>query len=406
MAKLTGNVEFFTFEIADQAQKLKVVELSGQEAVSRLYNFQLQLACEDPELDFSAILGRPGLITLFSAGDNVERYVSGIVSRFQHIGQKGRFSLYTADLVPQVWLLGHRYDCRIFQNLSVPDIIKQVLDNAGIANDEYKIVIQGSYNSLEYCVQYRESDFNFISRLMEQEGIFYYFEHTKDGQILIIGDHESTHESITAPAQVLYHPRDATVPAEDSVSSFHYAEEVESGSVTLRDFNFHKPSLNLQAAQQYDINKELEVYDFPGKYDSPELGDQRAKIRLGILQVPRKKGTGDSDCMRLVPGYKFKLSKPARADLELEYLITKLLTTGTQKQVLEETAEGGGEYNNQFECIPSDVLFRPEPTSRKPSADGVQTAIVVGPAGEEIYTDEFGRVKVQFHWDRQGKQDE
>ena len=407
MAQLTGNIEHFLFEVAGSDEELKVVRFNGTETICQLFQYQLELASENSELDFNTLIGQAGLLTCLGADDTVERYVHGIISEIRQ-GEAGkRFTTYHVTLVPQTWLLKHRRDCRIFQNKTVPDIIKQVFADAGIPSDQFKLILQGSYPSREYSVQYRESDLHFITRLMEQEGLFYYFEHSAESHLLIISDNASAHKPITDPATLPYHESTGLAPTEDSIVAFSYGEKVRPGKVMLRDFNFKKPSLNLQSDHQYEKDLPLEIYDYPGKYDSADHGRQLATYQLESWQVARKRGHGKSDCLRLIPGFRFTLKDHPRADLDQEYLITQVTCEGTQPQVLQEGASGeGSRYNNQFQCIPSSVPYRPEINTYKPMITGIQTAIVSGPQGEEIYTDEFGRVKVQFHWDRQGQYDE
>jgi type VI secretion system secreted protein VgrG len=256
-------------------------------------------------------------------------------------------------------------------------------------------------------VQYRETDLQFISRLMEEEGIHYYFIHGKDQEKLVITDHDATHAAIAAPDALTFHPPTGTELFEDSVSAFSRAEQIRSGAVTLRDFNFKKPSLNLEAGARGKVDAALEIYDYPGRYDAPDVGGLRARVEFEARQAQRATAQGQSNCMRLLPGHRFKLRQHPRNDLNRENLLTGVVSEGVQPQVLEEQAGSeGSRYSNRFECIAATVTYRAPRVTRKPHVAGAQTALVVGPAGEEIYTDEFGRVKVQFHWDRAGTRDE
>ena len=194
---------------------------------------------------------------------------------------------------------------------------------------------------------------------------------------------------------------------EEHVYRYRYAEEVRPGAVRYRDYNFKKPDLNLQTEFEAEVDTNLEVYDYPGNYAAPELGKTRAQVRLEELQAVRKTGNGESDCVRLLPGFQFTLDEHTRDEFNQQYLLTEVRQTGRQPQVLGEGASNeGSSYANAFVCIPADVPYRPARITRKPVVEGAQTAIVVGPKGEEIYTDEHGRVKVQFHWDREGEADE
>lgn len=405
MAILTSNIAQFTFAVAGLDQDLRVVRFEGSEGLSQLFRFHLELAVDDGELDFAAVVGKPGLLTMY--GVQGERYVNGLVSRFEQAGDVGRFTTYYAELVPQLWLLAYRHRSRIFQRLSVPDIISQVLEEAGIASDQYRWVLQRSYEPREYCVQYRESELNFIARLLEEEGIFYFFQHTKDSHVLVMGDDPSAHAPVAEPATVIYHEPIGAVPTEEYVFEFRYAEEVRPGAVMLRDFDFKKPSLRLQADAQADKDAALEIYDYPGEYVTPEKGADLARVRLQEQQVPRKRGRGRSVCRRYIPGYRFTLDHHPRTAFNQEYVLVRVHHRAAQPQVREEWTTGeGSTYANDFECVPASVPFRPPRLTHRPVVKGSQTAIVVGPKGEEIYTDEHGRVKVLFHWDREGKGDE
>ncbi|MBI3609835.1 MAG: type VI secretion system tip protein VgrG [Nitrospirae bacterium] len=392
--------------------KLKVVRFYGNEGISELFHFSIDLASTDGEVDFEKVVGESALLTIHA--EKGKRYVHGLVSLFEQIGKEGKWTLYRAEVVPAVWVLSRRITCRIFQNQSIPDIIKKALSDGGIASDQVRFSIKKSYKPRDYCVQYRESDFSFITRLMEQYGFFYFFEHAADKHVMVIGDDPVVHVPIVEPAKVIYRaPGTAGVSDQEHVYEYRYHREVRTGAVRLRDFDFKKPRLSLEQEAKAKGNGSasggLEAYDYPGEYLVPDEGGDLAKVRLEELQATRQIGAGQSDCRRFVPGYRFTLEKYTRSDFNREYLLTRLSHSGSQPQVLGAEAAGrGGEtaYQNQFDCIPSDVSFRPLRITPRPAVQGPQTAIVVGPKGEEIYTDEYSRVKVQFHWDRNGKQDE
>lgn len=405
MPFVPANVAQFTFEVAGFDRELRVVRLTGNEALSQLFRFTLELASEEPEIDFGAVVGKGARLILL--GDSGERFVNGMVSRFEQTAERGRFTLYQAELVPHLWLLAFRHRSRIFQQRSVPDIIKQILEEVGLTSDRYRFVLQKEYPPREYCVQYRETDLQFISRLMEEEGIFYFFEHTEEKHVLVMADAASAHVPIAEPPAVIFHEPTGTVPTEEYVYQYRYAEKVRPGAVVLRDFDFTKPSLTLQAEKQADQDTALEIYDYPGEYVAPERGRALAQVRLEAFQAPRKVGRGSSVCRRFLPGYRFTLRDHPRKSFNQEYVLTRVSHTAAQPQALEEFSTGeGATYANGFSCIPASVPFRPPRVTPRPVVKGSQTAIVVGPKGEEIYTDEHGRVKVQFHWDREGRYDE
>ncbi len=399
----------FLFEVS--GIKLRVVEFTIRERISSPYEVELNLASED-EVSFDDVIGKEGLLTIL--GEEADRYAHGIVNQFMQTGSieeapvGTRFYLYRATVVPSLWLLSLEQDCRIFQNKSVPDIIKKILEDGGITGDRYSFRLQGQYQPRDYCVQYRETDLNFISRLLEEEGIFYFFEHTEDKHLLVFGDSAVNYQPIQGKPEVTFNPTQGMVQDEEFVTNFVLSRQIRTGKVTLRDFNFEKPSLDLTAQDQGDFYQKLEVYDYPGEYTDGGRGKNLAKVRLQEAAMYKDRAEGQSFCPRFVPGFTFKLADHELDSFNKEFLLAEIFHSGSQPQSLEEHAHGssGFKYSNQFFGIPSSVTLRPERTSPKPVVEGVQTAIVVGPKGEEIYTDEHGRVKVQFHWDREGKRDE
>ena len=399
----------YTFKVGSYSgNKLRVVSFFGSEGISEMFRYNIDLASLDGEVDFDAVIGQPALLTIH--GLKGKRYVHGIVSLFEQTGKEGKWTRYRAEVVPAIWILSRHYTCRIFQNQTILDIIKKVLTDAGISSDQFRFFMKKTYKPRDYCVQYRESDLSFISRLMEQYGIFYLFEHAEDKDIMVIGDDPVVYVPIQDPAAVIYRaPGTTGVSDQEHIFEYRFNREIRSDAVMLKDFDFKKPRLNLGAEQKVDGDGKLEVYDYPGEYDVLDVGKDLAKVRLEEIQSTQKVGSGQSDCRRFIPGYKFTLDKFSRTELNREYLLIQLTHSGNQPQSL--VAEGGGGssdvmYENHFTCIPSDVSFRPLRLTPRPMIPGPQTAVVVGPKGEEIYTDEYGRVKVQFHWDRDGKQDE
>ena len=406
MPKLSGNVSNFSFEVSGLGEELKVYEFKGEETISRLFHYHLTLVSENAALDFEKIVGKPAVLTFYDNEKKEERHVNGIIGRFVQTDDGNRYTTYNALLVPQVWNMQFHHDCRIFQQKTIQQIIKEVLDSAGIPAEGYKFTLQGTYKPRDYCVQYRESDLNFIQRLMEQEGMLYFFEHTKEGHVLHIADHLSSHQPIASPDKIIYNPPSGSVPSEESVFPFIYSEEIRPGAVAITDYDFTKPSLNLMSSKQYEKDKALEIYDYPGEYVEQAEGARYANLQMESWQVARKKGHGEADVMRLTAGYKFSLEAHPRSEFNKEYLLTRVIFYAKQPGVVGERGGGAGDFNAEFHCIPADVQFRPMAITPKPVVEGIQTAIVVGPAGEEIFTDEHGRVKVQFHWDRVGKKDD
>jgi type VI secretion system secreted protein VgrG len=395
----------FLFEIAGVGSELRVARFDVRESLSTCYVVDLDLASLD-EIQLESAIGKAALLTV--VGDQEDRYFHGIVNLFMHSGSRGRFLLYQARVVPPLWLLSLEQDCRIFQNKNVPDIVKQILQEGGITGDRFQFRLQGQYESREYCVQYRETDFHFISRLLEEEGIFYFFEHSRQKNTLIFGDGTIAYQPIQGESKVVFNYPNEMVPGEEYVYEFGFARQIRSGKITLNDFNFERPTLDLTSQDQDRDFQKLEVYDYPGIYTEQGKGQRLAKVRLQESVSFKDKAEGESVCPRLMPGFTFTLNDHERESLNREYLITEVLHKGSQPQALEEVAPPDQieKYWNRFTGIPSSTSFRPDRLTPKPVVKGIQTAMVVGPKGEEIYTDKYGRVKVQFHWDREGQYDE
>jgi type VI secretion system secreted protein VgrG len=394
----------FTFKVQGLSAITYVARFEADEAVSELFRVDLMLTSDDKDIAFADVVGKPGVLKLVTDGSE-PRFLHGIVARFRHGEDGKKLTTYQATLVPKLWRLQHRHDSRIFQAMTVPAIIAQVLDGAGVT--DHRSALTGSYSPREYCVQYRESDLAFICRLMEEEGIYYFFEHAEDKETLVLGDAVSAPAPIASPDSLAYKGTLGALAHGESVSRFSSWEEVRPGKVTLTDYNFKKPSLSLLSSTSGKLDADLELYDYPGEYDLPGDGSGLAKVRLEEAGARRAVGEGQSGCVRLTPGYTFSLADHPRDAENKPYLLTRVRHEGAQPE-LGEAASGheGRSYHNSFEVIPAAVPFRPERRTPRPTIKGVQTAIVTGPGGEEIHVDEHGRVKVQFHWDRQGKKDD
>ena len=387
--------------------ELRVLRLRGEEGISELFRFDLELVSENPAIDFSMLVGRAAAIEI--AGPIADRYVNGIVARFEQSAIGKRFTKYFAQIVPRFFKLLHREDSRIFQGTTVPDIVKQVFAAAGIPEKAYRPVLKATYPEREYCVQYQESDWAFVSRLLEEEGILYFFEHTADEHLLVLGDDPSAHTDIATEPAVLFRDPTGFVPESEYVGTFRYAQSVRTGAYALRDYNFEKPSTNLESRDSGDLDGDLETFEYPGRYRTSEDGRRLATVRLGERQALRHVGVGHSVCRRLIPGYRFNLTEHQREDFNAPYLVTDLAHDGYEPQALEQEMpqnETETEYTNEFRCIGASVPYRPLRSTPRPVIQGPQPAVVVGPKGEEIYTDPHGRIKVQFFWDRRGQANE
>jgi type VI secretion system VgrG family protein len=387
--------------------KYKVASFEGVEGISVPFRFDLELVSNDHGVDLDGIVGKPGLLTI--AGPAGKRYVHGIISRMEYAGRKKDSSTYRAELVPEIWLMSLQSDCRIFQEKDVKTIVEEVLDASGIVKDRFEFSLKGSYPKREFCVQYRESNLDFISRLLEEEGIYYFFEHTSKGHKMVMADANEAAKKIEGEDELAFRPTEGRIASEEFVDGFGLTQDLRTGKTTLQDFDYLKPAVNLEASEQASRDTSWESYDFPGLYVEPGEGKRLAKVRIEQAQTSRIRARGSGTCRRMMPGTRFTLKEHSRKECNQEYILGRVHHEGDQPQVRgAEVAgdKGRAPYSNTFECIPAKTVLRPERLTPRPHVHGSHTATVVGPSGEEVHMDEHGRAKVQFHWDREGKKDE
>ena len=379
---------------------------TAHEAISHLFEFDLDLLSENSEINFDDIIGKNVTIRMELPGGG-QRYWNGFINRFvQDVSPGLQFAQYRATMVPWLWFLTLTSDCRIFQDKTVPEIVKQIFDDLGFSDIEDRL--SGSYRTWIYCVQYRETDFNFVSRLMEQEGIYYYFLHESGKCTLVLCDSLSKHDPYGDYGEIDFTPDTRSSAVQEKISEWMVDKKIRSGKFAHTDYNFTKPSTSLMSIEEDPkghAQADFEIYDYPGEYPEKADGDKYAKVRMEELAQGHEICNGHSDARGICAGYLFTMAKHTRMDQNREYLILS-----TDCQAAAEDYETSGVQDEIWACsftaIPSAVQFRPARLTPKPEIKGTQTAVVTGPSGEEIYTDEHGRVKVQFHWDREGKFDQ
>jgi type VI secretion system secreted protein VgrG len=403
---------YMTLAITGHSEDLRVTSFRSDDGISRLFEITVEVVTDTaPDFGLLSSLVRKKAVLTNTSPVEAERYVArGIVARVEGGNTAATRCPCRVTLVPWAWLLTHRVDTRIFQAKTTPKIVEEVLTGAGFASGtDFKMSLQDDYPTREYCVQYRESDWDFVSRLLEEDGIHYRFDQTDDGHVLVLADKASAYAAIDGGPLVFRADTGALVPAADHVRTFQLAEEVHAGKVTLNDYAFEKPALALEATKSGKADTDLAVYDPPGRYELPADGDTRAEVRLGELRATAQSGAGTSNCPRIAAGKTFTLSEHPTDAFNAKYVVTRVIHTGRDahdQADAEDNDLDDPRYANDFDVIPAEVLFRPPRVTRRPQIHGVQTAVVVGPQGEEIYVDQYGRVKVQFHWDRLGKKDD
>ena len=403
--------------------ELEFRSLEGSEQISRLFEYRVRLLSKDSSISAKSLLGKDmtveiDLTTEIDGGD--KRYLSGQITQFTYVGRDGNFSLFEAILRPWLWHATRRSDFKIFQFKKVPDIIKEVLGPYGFVIEDR---LSGTYRTWDYMVQYGETDFNFVSRLMELEGVYYYFEHENGSHKLVLGDDIGSHGPLlTGPTTIPFYSGDraAHVHDQDFIDGWTFAEDIASGHFAADDYDFEKPRAYLETKQQQPAGHtedSRELYDWPGGYTDVNDGENYARVRIEQQKAEREVAQGEGNARNIAPGYLFTLSKYTRSDQNKEYLIESAYYRFEENVRRSDGGGGSGgsnrggldsptSYRISFTVVPKTTAYRSQRVTPKPHTTGPQTAVITGPAGEEIYTDKYGRVKVQFHWDRYGKKDE
>jgi len=381
---------------------LLLTGFQGQESISAPFHFWLQVVSSDPRVSPGDLLRRPAAVSLALA-DGTLRYFHGLISRFIRGGQdRSGLVTYRVELVPWFWFLELTADCRIFQNMSVQRIVQTIFDENGYSDYEFRWLTAGQATRV-YCVQYRESAFNFVSRLLEEEGIFYFFEHERGRHLMVMADTSLQHPPCPGPSTIAVSHTEQAMLDDDTILELSICDQVQTGKIALTDFNFEVPSTNLGV----EVGEREEIYDYPGLYDNRSRGDGLSSVRLEEHLVAIQRFQGSSGCRAFMSGHYFQLKDFHRKDAETKQVLHAV--SHQARQPMDLSTENSGDvfrYQNTFSSFPYATPFRPPRTARRPLVTGTQTAIVVGKAGEEIWCDSYGRVKVQFHWDRRGQMNE
>jgi type VI secretion system secreted protein VgrG len=381
--------------------------MHAREELGRLSDFQLDLLSKKHDINLDEILGKSVTVKL-ELPDDKTRYFTGFVTRFSQGAPYGRYARYLAVVKPWPWFLTRTSDCRIFQEMTVPEILKAVFADHGMA--DFKLELTGSYSKWTYCVQYRETDFNFISRLMEHEGIYYYFKHTETQNTLIVTDSYSGHATTPGYEEIPFiAPERLARPDLEHIRSWEFSREIQPGVYVHDDYDLERPSVELKTQKSvvrgYSPSN-YEVYDYPGNYVVKSTGENLASVRIDEYAAQFETARVVANARGASVGSLFTLKGCPRSDQNCEHLIVAA-SYDLEFSQYEGMPEGAGtDYRCSFTAMASKQQYRPQRRTPKPFVQGPQTAVVVGPAGDQIYTDKFGRVKVQFHWDRRGKKDE
>ena len=364
--------------------------MEATEGISEMFKLTLHMRSLSSDLDASKMIGNAVTVTM-KIPDGPERYFNGIATRFIQSGGEDGLAHYTAEVVPKLWLLTLSSDRAIYQAKTIPDIIKAVLGDFGIT---FETKLTGTYTALDYCVQHDETSLAFISRLMESVGIFYFFTFKDGAHTMVLADASTAHVACTDAAKVRFFPESGSDHMIDTIASFELENRLVTQKHSLGDYDPSKPSTALDANASGSLGKG-ELLEWPGKHFTLAAGNARAKLRVEASQLQAQELRGNGYVYPFTAGTKFTLSGHFRTSLNSTYVIRRVQHFARNDM-----------YRNRFEAFLATVPFRPQRLTPLPRVAGSQTALVVGPANEEIWTDKDGRVKVQFYWDRVGKKDE
>lgn len=376
--------------------------MDGADELGRLYEYSVQALSDNGGIAPTDLLGKAASVSVQLATSG-ERHFHGLVAAMGLEGMdEGRYS-YRLVLRPWLWLLTRRSDTRVFQKKNLQDILKEVFEPFSA---DFRFELSGTLPVYEYCVQYRESDFDFVSRLLEQEGVYHYFAHEKSKHTLVLVNRSSAHPPCPGQDEMLFRETLDPLLEFEAITDWQVQHEIQSGQAVLTDYDFEHPSTSLLAktkAERSGSEPKLEVYDYPGLYLTKSDGEHYSKLRVEELQAGWVRASGGGAVRSLATGHTFTLKEHPRRDQNVKQL---LVSTRIEAQYAGYRSGAADSYFRvRFTALPASEQFRPARITPKPVVHGPQTAVVVGPAGDEIHTDKYGRVKLQFHWDRLGKKD-
>jgi type VI secretion system secreted protein VgrG len=380
----------------------------GFEGISRLYEYRIELASENGAISPQDLVGKRVTLAILQTDMETERYYDGFVSHFTKLPRRPphlAYFEYEIRIVPWTWFLTRTTNCRIFQEKTVPQVIEQIFQDFGFT--DFQAQLSGTHNAWTYCVQYRETAFDFLSRLMEKEGIYYFFKHEKGKHTMMLADKSSAHQNCDYQSTMRMEPASGAYKRDqDTVQLWERHYRYRSGKWAQTDYNFETPTTSLltndSTVLQIENSTKFELFDYPGEYDNKGDGESLTKLRMEEEEIGFDTAQGEGDCRAFASGFKFTLQDHEQKDQNQTYVLLSVSHSGQQASLLGGESGEEASYRNTFECFPASVQYRPPRRTPRSIVHGTQTAVVVGPSGEEIYTDQYGRVKVQFFWDREG----
>ena len=399
----------FTFvSKALSEETFEVVKFDGRQAISQPYEFNVTLSASDPDIDLKAVLRNAATLTISHGGETVP--IHGVPAAFEQLHEANQRIFYRAVLVPRLWYLGLYRENRLFLNKTVPQILEEVLKEAGLTSEDYELKLTHNYSAWEYVCQYSESNLEFISRWMEREGIYYFFKQTQNGEKLVVTDNSSVHEDVPGLSMLSYRPAAGLVPEEDEVvTGFVCRQQVLPKKIILKDYNYRKPTLDVRAEADVDPNGREEVYIYGEHFKDPSQGKELASIRAGELLCRETMYYGQATSPQLTPGFFFELAGHYRGSCNRKFLITEVEHNGLATGVLlaglgDEERDSQPGYSNSFVCIPSSTQFRPERKTPRPRISGMMNAVIDAAGdGSTAELDDQGRYKVILPFDLSGR---
>jgi type VI secretion system secreted protein VgrG len=401
---LAQTQRLFSFDSPLGPNKLLVNSFGGSEHISELFSFQLELVSEDFNIDWDTIIDRNVTVGIRQKDGVSFRYFNGYINTFEPTRHDGRFAYYSATMVPWLWYLTQCQNHVIYQEKTVPQVIEAVFQALGFRDYEIK-KLGDRHQPWINCCQYAENAFVFVSRIMEAEGIYYWFRHEQGKHTMVIADNTASALPVPYQSTMKYeHETGNVTRTEDTIFDLNMQKVIKPNQYAHKDYNFLIPGRQLYfngpMNQFMGSNKPLEWFDYPADIDWPADASDWGDLRKEEIAADRVTVTGGGNCRSMMPGYRFDLVQHDRSDLDLNYLIVKVTHHGHEGSLAAGTDANEATYDNSFSCIPSSTQYRPTRKTDTPNIGSMQTATVVGPKGEEIYTDDYARVKVHFHWDR------
>jgi len=386
---------------------VRVLAFEGEECISKLFRYGIELLSYEPELDPSDILNKKAVF-IMNRGDEDPVKIHGIISRFEQRGRTPRYVSYYAELVPKMWRLGLTQANEVYQKMDIQNLVTQVFRDSGLSGQDYSFDLNEPYPENEYIIQYRETHFDFVNRRLEHVGCFYFFDHRDDNDKIVVGDSNDTFPAIEQSEDILYNPNRDPLSDRETITDLTFRAKVVTGLVRLKDYNYRFPSRDLTVESQIDSDAPGVFYEYGDHYKDTNEGEFLAKMRNEEILTGSQVFHGTSDCRLFRAGFKFKMGKHYRDDWnEKEYLITKVTMRGTQRglfAVLPTAKEILPTFENSFEAVDAQVKFRPPRITPVPRVPGIMTAKMESGAGDEYaFVDDEGRYKAKLFFDMSDK---